>query len=193
MPVLDAVPQAATVAQVPHAQKGMVLIMVLLMITMLAMLGSAAALRTAMDLREGGAERIARASYRVSEAGTVSVLSLASQMQAGFSDFVNGKTNKTLSLVDVGDTVLNMAAKDGSFGLELAAVGGATFDTAIGDSDAAAAVPGYDAGRFCFRTYNMITTAKLGAVSPSSLQQILATGQARLQSSMTVGPVPCGQ
>lgn len=179
--------------QPPKGEQGMILIMVLLLMTMLAMLGSAAALRTAMDLREGGAERIARASYRVSEAGTVSVLSLASQMQAGFSDFVNGKTNKTLSIIDVGDTVIDMTAKSGSFGLELAAVGGATFDTAITDSDAAASVPGYDAGRFCFRTYNMVTTARLGPTSPTSLQQSLSTGQTRLQSAMTVGPVPCGQ
>ncbi len=174
-----------------HAKPGMVLIMALLMIGMLAMLGSAAALRTAMDLREGGAERVARASYRVSEAGTISVLSLATQMQAGFGDYVNAKSNKTLTLTDVGDSVLNLAAKDGSFGSELAAVGGVTFDTAVQGSDAAASIPGYDAGRFCFRTYQMVTTAKLGAVSPKNLQEALASGQSQLQSSMTVGPVPC--
>ncbi|MBM4342217.1 MAG: hypothetical protein FJ100_02435 [Deltaproteobacteria bacterium] len=178
-------------ARAPAAKSGMVLIMALLMIGMLAMFGSAAALRTAMDLREGGAERVARASYRVSEAGTISVLSLATQMQAGFGDYVNAKTNKTLTLTDVGDTVLNLAAKDGSFGAELAAVGNVTFDTAVQGSDAAAAVPGYDAGRYCFRTYQMVTTAKLGAASPKNLQESLAAGQSQLQSSMTVGPVPC--
>lgn len=177
----------------PAAKPAMVLIMTLLMLTMLAMLGSAAALRTAMDLREGGAERIARASYRVSEAGTISVLSLATQMQASFSDYVNSKTGNTLTLSDVGDTIINMSTSDGSFGMEMAAVGGITFDTLVASADASAAVPGYDSARYCFRTYQMVTTAKLGSAAPKTIQETLASGQARLQSSMTVGPVPCAE
>ncbi|MSQ83198.1 MAG: hypothetical protein EXR77_09855 [Myxococcales bacterium] len=188
-----AVPVALGSVATPTAKRGMVLIMALLMIGMLAMLGSAAALRTAMDLREGGAERTARAAYRISEAGTVSVLSLATQMQAGFGDYVNSKSNSTLTLADVGDSVLNLSSTDGSFGMEMAAVGGISFETAVQNADAATAVPGYDAARYCFRTYQMVTTSRLGSATPKNLVESLATGQTQLQSSMTVGPVPCAQ
>jgi len=170
----------------------MVLVMVMLMMAMLAMLGSAAAVRTSMDLREAGAERFARASYRVSEAGTMSVLSIATQMQGGFSGFVLAKPDNTLSMTDVGDSVLDLDLKTGSFGREFAVVGAPTFATVVRDSDAAA-VPGYDAGRYCFRTYQMLTTAQLGSAAPENQLQAFSFGESKLQSSMTVGPVPCGQ
>ena len=175
----------------PSRQRGMVMAVVLAMITILALLGSAAALRTSMDLREGGAERLSRASFRVSETGAYAVVSLAAQMQGGFGDFVSAKTNKTLAMQDVGDAVLQLTGKDSSFGAELAAVGEVDFTTVVGEADSAAS-PGYDAGRYCFRTYRMVTTSRIGAASPANLRESLVSGQTRLASTLTIGPTPCG-
>jgi hypothetical protein len=190
--------QPATDAQPPHParvpvnQRGMVMMMVLLMLGVLSLLASAAAVRTAMDLREGGAERLTRASYRLGEAGTLGVLTLASQMQGGFSDYIAAKTDKSLSMSDMGDGLLALTGTDNSFGRELGGIGAVGFTTLVQDSDAASAA-GYDVGRYCFRTYRMITTSQLGSLAPTSVQQAMVSGQTRLQATMTVGPVPCGQ
>jgi hypothetical protein len=174
-----------------RGERGMVLVMVVLMIGVLTLLGSAAALRTAMDMREGGAERLARASYRVAEAGTLGVVSLASQMQGGFSDYLSGKNEPKLGMQDVGSATLGLSDADHSFGRELKAVGTVDFETTVADSDSASAA-GYDVGRYCFRTYRMVTTSRLGHSQPANLQQAMVSGQSRLQTSMTVGPIPCG-
>lgn len=177
---------------VPANQRGMVMMMVMLMLGLLSLLASAAAMRTAMDIREGSAERLTRASYRLGEAGTLGVLTLASQMQGGFSDYISAKTNKTLTMQDMGDGLLALSGNDLSFGRELKGMGSVGFTTLVQDSDAASAA-GYDMGRYCFRTYRMITTSQLGSAAPKNLQEAMVSGQTRLQATMTVGPVPCGQ
>lgn len=182
---------APTAAQRP-AERGMVMVMMMLMMGLLSLLGSAAALRTAMDIREGGAERLTRASYRVSEAGALSVLSLAAQMQGGFADYVAAKVNKTLTMADVGDGVLALTDKDNSFGNELKVINTVGFATQVEDSDSVSAA-GYDLGRYCFRTFRMVTTSQLGSAQPKSVKDMMVSGQTKLQASMTVGPMPCGQ
>ncbi len=170
----------------------MVMMMVMLMLGLLSLLASAAAMRTAMDIREGNAERLTRASYRLGEAGTLGVLTLASQMQGGFSDYIGAKANKTLTMQDMGDGLLALSGTDLSFGRELKGFASVGFTTLVQDSDAASAA-GYDVGRYCFRTYRMITTSQLGSAAPKNLQEAMVSGQTRLQATMTVGPVPCGQ
>lgn len=172
-------------------ERGVVMVVVLAMMGILTLLASAAALRTSMDMREGGAERLGRAAYRVSETGTYAVVSLASQMQGGFGDYVAAKTDSKLSMIDVGDEILALTGKDQSFGRELAAVGAVDFSTQVGQADSAS-TPGYEAGRYCFRTYRMITTSRIGAANPANLRESMVAGQTRLAASMTLGPVPCG-
>lgn len=172
-------------------ERGVVMVVVLAMMGILTLLASAAALRTSMDMREGGAERLGRAAYRVSETGTYAVVSLASQMQGGFGDYVAAKTDGKLSMIDVGDEILALTGKDQSFGRELAAVGAVDFSTQVGQADSAS-TPGYEAGRYCFRTYRMITTSRIGAANPANLRESMVAGQTRLAASMTLGPVPCG-
>lgn len=190
-PTATELPPSAAEA-VPASQRGMVMMMVMLMLGLLSLLTSAAAVRTAMDMREGGAERLTRASYRLGEAGTLGVLTLASQMQGGFADYIAAKTNKTLSMADMGDSLLTLTGSDNSFGHELSGIGTVGFTTLVQDSDAASAA-GYDVGRYCFRTYRMITTSQLGSAAPANVQEAMVSGQTRLQATMTVGPVPCGQ
>jgi hypothetical protein len=172
-------------------ERGVVMVVVLAMMGILTLLASAAALRTSMDMREGGAERLERAAFRVSETGTYAVVSLASQMQGGFGDYVAAKTDGKLSMIDVGDEILALTGKDQSFGRELAAVGAVDFSTQVGQADSAS-TPGYEAGRYCFRTYRMITTSRIGAANPANLRESMVAGQTRLAASMTLGPVPCG-
>ncbi len=172
-------------------ERGVVMVVVLAMMGILTLLASAAALRTSMDMREGGAERLGRAAFRVSETGTYAVVSLASQMQGGFGDYVAAKTDGKLSMIDVGDEILALTGKDQSFGRELAAVGAVDFSTQVGQADSAS-TPGYEAGRYCFRTYRMITTSRIGAANPANLRESMVAGQTRLAASMTLGPVPCG-
>lgn len=172
-------------------ERGVVMVVVLAMMSILTLLASAAALRTSMDMREGGAERLGRAAFRVSETGTYAVVSLASQMQGGFGDYVAAKTDGKLSMIDVGDEILALTGKDQSFGRELAAVGAVDFSTQVGQADSAS-TPGYEAGRYCFRTYRIITTSRIGAANPANLRESMVAGQTRLAASMTLGPVPCG-
>ena len=184
--------EAHTVALVGGPrERGVVMVVVLAMMSILTLLASAAALRTSMDMREGGAERLGRAAFRVSETGTYAVVSLASQMQGGFGDYVAAKTDGKLSMIDVGDEILALTGKDQSFGRELAAVGAVDFSTQVGQADSAS-TPGYEAGRYCFRTYRMITTSRIGAANPANLRESMVAGQTRLAASMTLGPVPCG-
>ena len=191
-------PRAPTPAERPAVagqprpqERGVVMVVVLAMLGILTLLTSAAALRTSMDMREGGAERLGRAAFRVSETGTYAVVALAAQMQGGFGDFVAAKTDGKLSMVDVGDEILALSGKDQSFGHELSAVGAVDFTTQVGQADTAS-TPGYESGRYCFRTYRMITTSRIGAANPASLRESMVAGQTRLAASMTLGPVPCG-
>lgn len=173
------------------SQRGMVLIMTMLMLTMLSMLGSAAVMRTAMDLREGGAQRIELAAMQLSEAGTIASVGLAAQMQAGFEDYVAAK-NYQLTMADMGATMLNLD-KGGSFGTELAALGQASFLTKVDPPDMSSAVPGYDAGQYCFKTYRMTTTSQLGTSTPGTLSEVMLSGQQAIVAQVTVGPMVCGQ
>lgn len=184
-------PAALPDAAARPGERGVVMVVVLAMMGILTLLASAAALRTSMDMREGGAERLGRAAFRVSEAGTYAVVSLAAQMQGGFGDYVAGKTGGKLSMVDVGDEVLALTGKDQSFGKELAAVGAVDFSTLVGQADSAS-TPGYEAGRYCFRTYRMVTTSRIGATNPANLRESMVAGQTRLAATMTLGPMPCG-
>lgn len=191
-PALSTPPEPRTAAPVGGPrERGVVMVVVLAMMGILTLLASAAALRTSMDMREGGAERLGRAAFRVSETGTYAVVSLASQMQGGFGDYVAAKTDGKLSMIDVGDEILALTGKDQSFGRELAAVGAVDFSTQVGQADSAS-TPGYEAGRYCFRTYRMITTSRIGAANPANLRESMVAGQTRLAASMTLGPVPCG-
>jgi len=56
---------------------------------------------------------------------------LAAQMQSGFADYVAGKAGATLTSVDMGSGLLQLQGADGSFGRELAAVGGVDFTTKV--------------------------------------------------------------
>jgi len=177
---------------VPARERGVVLMAVLVMVGVLAVFGAAASLRTSMDLREGSASRISRAAYRVSETGTMASASLAAQMQAGFADYVAAKNAKTLTMTDMGANLLATAKDDNSFGTELNALGGMDFRTVVEEADAATNVPGYDAGRFCFRTFRMTTTSRIGAATPQTVRDKLLTGETAMVATMTVGPAPCG-
>lgn len=187
-------PQLPAPAVSRPRERGMVLMAVLVMVGVLAIFGSAAALRTSMDLREGSASRLARAAYRVSETGTMASVSLAAQMQAGFADYVAAKNARTLSMTDMGANLLATAKDDNSFGSELTSVGGMDFSTVVEEADAAANVPGYDAGRFCFRTFRMTTTSRVGPgqTSTQNVRDKMLTGETAMVATMTVGPAPCG-
>ena len=184
--------RARAVAALHGGEQGMILIVVLVMIAVLAAFGSAASMRTAMDLREGSAQRVARAAYRVSETGTMASVSLAGQMQAGFADYIAAKNAKTLTMSDMGANLLANAKDDNSFGNELTALGGMDFATVVEEADSSANVPGYDAGRFCFRTFRMVTTSRIGAASPETTREKLMQGETAMAAVMTVGPAPCG-
>lgn len=185
-------PVPVCVSAPPRDQRGMVLMMTLLMVALLSVMGAAAVLRSSTALKDGGAQRIERAAYRLSEAGTMASVALAAQMQGGFQTYVAEKGGK-LSMVDMGDGMLDLDLKLGSFGSAFAAVGNIGFATEVDDPDLSSSVPGYDAGRFCFKSYRMVTTSQIGSADPQTQQEMMVTGQAAIAAQMTVGPVVCGQ
>ena len=172
-------------------ERGMILVTTLVFLSLITVLASAAIVRTSNDIREGGAQRISQAALRLSEAGAMGTVALAAQMQLGFGDYVAARNN-VLTMADVGSAAIDITAPDGSFGREFATVGPISFSTVVSESDMSAAVPGYDAARYCFRTWRMVTTSQIGQATPTNLLQIGQSGQQAIQSYLTVGPVLCG-
>ena len=112
-------------------------------------------------------------------------------MQLGFGDYVTARGGQ-LTLADVGAATIDLTAPDGSFGREFATLSPINFTTVVSESEMSAAVPGYDAARYCFKTYKMVTTSQIGQAVPVNLLQIEQSGQQAIQSFVTVGPVLCG-
>lgn len=174
-------------------ERGMVLVITLLMLTILTVLGSAAVMRTSLELREGGAQRIETAAYQLSEAGAMASVALAAQMQGGFAEYMAGKNASTLTMSDMGSGMLQLTGKDGSFGNELVAAGTVDFATKVYPPDLSAAAPGYDANRYCFQAYRLVTTSQIGNNAATALADVALAGQAAISAQVTVGPIPCGQ
>ncbi len=172
-------------------ERGMILVTTLVFLSLITVLCSAAIVRTSNDIREGGAQRIGQAALRLSEAGAMGTMALASQMQLGFGDYVAARNN-VLTLEDVGAATIDVSSPNGSFGREFATITPINFSTVVSESDMSAAVPGYDAARYCFKTWKMVTTSQIGQATPTNLLQIEQSGQQAIQSYLTVGPVLCG-
>ena len=175
-------------------RRGLVLIMTMLMLTILTSLGSAAAVRTSLDLREGAAFRVERASYRLSEAGMMSAVTLAGQMQAQFEPYMEGK-GRVLVKEDMGPYLLDLDIKSAerSFGAEFDALSTAYFKVRVGPARMSAAVPGYDSSRYCFRSFRIESKANLGFVDGASTLDQLKAGESGIAAQLVVGPVPCGR
>lgn len=177
----------------PSDQRGMVLIMTMLMITVLTALASAAVVHTSSKLHEGSAYRLERAAYRIAEAGTMGAIALASQMPGGFETLASQAGGK-LSMAHIGAGMLDLDPKsvDNSFGRELKALTGTGFSVEVSPPDIATAVAGYDASRFCFRSYRMRTTATIGVVDAKTPEEASSpSAEAALAAQLVVGPVPC--
>jgi hypothetical protein len=171
-------------------RRGMVLVMTMLMMAILSALGNAASVRTSTDLRETGAYRIERAAYRVSETGTFASVAVAQKMQGFFGAYVTGRNNK-LSQLDMGDQYLDHTV-DGSFGAELDSVGAPTFSTEVGVPRIASGIPGFEAGKYCFQTYDLTTYSRIGVEDAAEVVDQMRSGEAGIGATVTVGPVPCG-
>jgi len=174
-------------------RRGMVLVMTMLMTTTLAVLGSAAATSTASQLRESSATRLEHHAFRVGEAGTMATVALAAQMQSRFEDYVVGRNYK-LGLADTPDLYdyKNLNKGGGSFGRELDSLATPTFDVAVSAPRIAYGVAGYDAARYCFRSYALRTQAQVGEPASANPAKAAQSGQVSFQATVTVGPVPCG-
>ena len=172
-------------------ERGMVLVTTMLMLSLITVLCSAAILRTSSDIREGSAQRISQAALRLSEAGAMGAVALASQMQLGFGEYVDARGG-VLTLADMGAATVDTSSPDGSFGREFATISPVTFRTTVTENEMSSAVPGYDAARYCFRTFRMVTTAQIGTASPTTAAQVEHSGEQAIQSYLTVGPVLCG-
>ena len=175
-------------------ERGMILVTTLVFLSLITVLCSAAVMRTASDIREGGAQRIGQAALRLSEAGALGTVALAAQMQLGFSDYVNAHNGNPLTMAEIGPSVIDLTSPNGggSFGREFPLGTQISFSTAVSESEMSAAVPGYDAARYCFKTFKMVTTSQIGQAAPSNIVQIEQSGQQAIQSFVTVGPVLCG-
>lgn len=170
-------------------RRGMVLIMTMLMTTVLALLGSAATMSTASQLRESSATRLEHTAMRVGEAGTMATIALAAQLQSQFETYVVGR-NYQLDLTDAPD-LYNWKSK-GSFGLEQDTNAAPNFKVQVAQPKIAYGVAGYDAARYCFRSYGMKTTASIGDPKSKSAAVAAQSGQVGFQANVIVGPVPCG-
>lgn len=185
-------------------RRGMVLIMTLLMITILTTLGSAAVMHTATELREGGGYRLERDVYRISEAGTVALITMAGQMQGAFEGYIAVGPNfspdtgyATFDRHTVGPVLeLDAGSKTPSFGKELlgfAAIDPINFEVHVFQPEISTSVPGYDASRFCFRNFRFETTAIIGSATPASQAEATRPGgEAAIVAQVMVGPTPCG-
>ena len=195
------------------SQRGVVLVMAMLMTATLSALGSAAVMRSSFHLRDGGAQRIQRAAYRLSEAGTMGVLSLAAQQQSGFLSIVQnsgladpakgiiGAFDNTVlgsSLVQVPSPKVGGIKVDPtapsvttSFGAELAVMG-ASFQSVVYEPDLTSQVAGYEAGQYCFNNFRVVTTATIGNGKAGAAHEELSSGEAAIAAQIAVGPVPCG-
>ena len=171
-------------------RRGMVLIMSMTMVTVLSGMGSAAVLRTAADIRETGAYRIERAVFRLSESGTMAAVALAGEMQANFETYVATRQHK-LTINDTGAELLDLTEK-GSYGRQIKNLGVAQYNTEVKPPELSTAVPGYDAAKYCFRTFQMVTKAQFGDLASTNKREMALAGEAGLQAFITVGPTRCG-
>ena len=172
-------------------RRGVVLVMTMLMITLLTLLGSAAIVQTSNDLRDSGAHRVERAVFRIAEAGTMGGVGLAGQMNAKFDDFASSKSGQITEddfsggLLDLGKTGL------GSFGRELNSLGTARFTIKVGDPELSTSVVGYQAGKYCFQSYRMVTVGHIGDADSKNERERASSGESGLVAQVVVGPVLC--
>lgn len=170
-------------------RRGMVLVTTLMMMTVLALLGSAATTATSTQLRENGATRLEHLTFRVGESAAMASVALAAQLQGGFEDYVVNRNYK-FDMTDMGP--LFELKSGGSFGRELDAIAWPTIDVQISPPTIAYGVEGYDAARYCFRSYTMKTYAKVGDPDSQKAAEKANSGRIGFQAGVTVGPVPCG-
>lgn len=174
----------------PSDRRGMVLIMTMTMTTVLAGLGSAAATRTSSDIRESGAYRIERATFRLSEAGTMAAVALAGELQSKLEQYAATRSNK-LTINDMGSELLDLGAH-GSYGREINALGVANYTTEIPPPELSTAAVGYDAAKYCFRAFKLTTRASFGDADSDDKRDQALAGESGLQAFVVVGPQPCG-
>lgn len=170
-------------------RRGMVLVMTMMMTTVLALLGSAATMSTASQLRESSATRLEHTAVRIGEAGTMATIALAAQLQSQFESYVVGRNYQ----LDISDTpnLYNFKSK-GSFGVEQDTNAVPNFQVKVAQPKIAYGVAGYDAARYCFRSYALKTTASVGDPKSKSAAVAAQSGQIGFQANVIVGPVPCG-
>ncbi len=171
-------------------RRGMVLIMSMTMIMILAGLGSAAVVNTAADIREAGAYRIERATYRLSESGTMAAVALAGELQSNLEAYAAARAGK-LTISDTGSDLLDLTDK-GSYGREIKYLGVANYVTEVAPPEIATGVAGYDASQFCFRTFKLTTRAQFGDPKSTDHREQALAGDAGLQAFVVVGPQRCG-
>jgi hypothetical protein len=170
-------------------RRGMVMVMTMLMMTVLTLLGSAATNATSTQLRENSGTRLEHLAYHVGEAGTMAAVTLAGKIQSGFENYVQNRGQK-LDLTDMGG--LYNFGTDSSFGHELDALAVPTFEVNVSAPKVAYGVPGYDASRYCFRSYKMTTYGNVGNPSSSKGAEKAQSARMGFQAAVVVGPVVCG-
>ena len=85
-PGIQKLPDMQAGTQIPQErlrERGMILVTTLLFLSLVTVLCSAAVVRTASDIREGGAQRIGQAALRLSEAGAMGTVARRRKCSSG--------------------------------------------------------------------------------------------------------------
>lgn len=116
---------------------------------------------------------------------------LAGQMNTKFDDFSNAK-NGVITEVDFAGTLLDLKKTGlGSFGRELNSMGKGGFTITIGQPELSTSVPGYQAGKYCFQSYRMVTIGHIGDTKSKEARERASAGETGLAAQVVVGPGLC--
>ncbi|NOZ02350.1 MAG: hypothetical protein GXP54_10735 [Deltaproteobacteria bacterium] len=171
------------------SDRGMVLILALMVLLVLSALSFAAVQSVTNAMSRAGSYRIGVVAYGLTAAGSEATMAMAALNPSGFNDFV-AANGFQLSMGDVSNKFFD-TAEDGSFGKELANVGGANWVSQLSNPISSHRAPGYAIGEYCFRKYFATTNGVYGDQVVATPGDVLRNAQKRFMTTLYVGPVGC--
>ncbi len=168
---------------------GMLIVVALMVIVVLAGVGFIAVRGVVSEHSQVGLFRSSEAAGRITDTGLMSVLAMAVSRGDAFPAFVLANQN-TIKLSDLPNATFDLTA-NGSFGRDLAGVGGVNVQTVLSQPVDTNRVPGYPVNdQFIWKRYRMITTGTYGdgSVDAGTPGTVLRNSQRSFVAYTYVGP-----
>lgn len=176
--------------------RGVVLILAMLMVLVLAGLAMGAVAGVSGLMSRTGGSRVAAQAGNVTTSGTEGTMAFAAQNPSAYIQFVTAQGGR-ISMGDVAANYFDLAQDGtGSFGRDVTPLTLATWGARMTGALTTHRAPGFGLGEYCFRKYvARVDGAYRNDVDPANRQAFLLNldrnAQAGALAELFVGPISC--